>query len=55
MPASNKRIEDMNKEELEDLIKKVEKMKLSNTAQTIIDKNKASDNELRLLETIRKE
>ena len=49
MGYSKEEIETMKEEELKKLIEKEEKMKLSEAAQTIIKKNKASSDELELL------
>ena len=48
-------IDAMTPAELEELIEKEKEMKLSNAAKTIIDKNKPSTEEERLLKEIRKE
>jgi len=55
MPDSKKRIAEMDEEELKKLIKKEAEVKLSDAAQAIIKKNKASPDELEILKKFRKE
>lgn len=55
MPDSKKKIEEMTEEELKKLIEKEEKRELSDAAQAIIKKNKASPDELEILKKFRKE